>query len=80
MAEWRYELLEDDLRFKLKKGDVLICGPMHWAWATEKLAVIRRESDGYEPECSVYRETVKRLPDTKRRGSRAGKKPKEQRG
>jgi len=61
--EAHYELLEDDPRFKLKKGDVLICSPMHPAWASDKLEVIRRVSDGYDPGCSVYRSMVKRLPE-----------------
>ena len=57
----RYELLFEDERFGLHKGDVLICEPMHWAWAPEKVAVVRRESDGYEPGCSQYRHDVKHL-------------------
>lgn len=59
--ESRYELLEDDPRFGLTKGDVLICEPMHWAWADEKIAVVRRERDGFDPLCSVYRSTVRHL-------------------
>lgn len=35
--------------------------PMHWAWAHEKVAVLRRESDGYEPGCSQDRESVRHL-------------------
>jgi hypothetical protein len=61
----RYELLHDDPRFGLSKGDVLICGRMHWAWAPEKVAVIRRESDGYEPRCSQYRISVRHLSGPK---------------
>lgn len=57
----RYELVRDDPRFKLQKGDILLCGPMHWAWANEKVAVIERESDGYKPGCSQYRSDVKYL-------------------
>jgi hypothetical protein len=48
----RYELMYDDERFHLKRGDILVCEPMHWAWANEKVAVLYRESDGYEPGCS----------------------------
>jgi hypothetical protein len=55
----RYELLHDDEHFGLKKGDILICESMHWAWAAEKVAVVRRESDGYEPGCSQYRGSVR---------------------
>jgi len=54
----RYRLLHDDPDFGLTAGDILICGPMHPAWRPEKVAVIRRESDGYEPGCSQYRESV----------------------
>lgn len=57
----RYELLHDDPRFGLSKGDVLICESMHWAWAPEKVAVVRRESDGYEPGCSQYRSEVRHI-------------------
>ncbi len=57
----RYELLIDDPRFGLARGDVLICEPMHPAWAHEKVAVVRRESDGYEPGCSQYRHDIRHL-------------------
>jgi hypothetical protein len=57
----RYRLLVDDERFGLTAGDILICAPMHWAWAPEKVAVLRRESDGYEPGCSQYREDVEHV-------------------
>jgi hypothetical protein len=57
----RYELIVEDERFGLHKGDVLICSRMHWAWADEKIAVVRRESDGYEPGCSLYRHMVRHL-------------------
>ena len=61
----RYELLTDDPRFGLSKGDVLICAPMHPAWGSEKVAVVKRESDGYEPGCSQYREDVRWLSGPK---------------
>jgi hypothetical protein len=57
----RYELLNDDPRFGLKAGDILICGRMHAAWSSEKVAVLRRESDGFEPGCSQYRSDVRHL-------------------
>lgn len=57
----RYELLHEDERFGLHKGDVVICEPMHPAWADEKVAVIRRESDGFEPGCSQYRSSIRHL-------------------
>jgi hypothetical protein len=61
----RYELLIDDPRFRLKAGDILICERMHWAWADEKVAVVRRESDGYEPGCSQYRHSVRHVSGPK---------------
>lgn len=57
----RYELLRDDPRFGLVKGDILICERMHWAWAVEKVAVVCRESDGYEPRCSQRRSDVRHV-------------------
>ena len=61
----RYELLHDDPRFGLSKGDILICEPMHWAWSPEKVAVVRRESDGYDPGCSQYRNCVRHVSGPK---------------
>ena len=57
----RYELLYDDERFGLSAGDILICGPLNWAWPGEKVAVLRRESDGYEPGCTQYRVSVRHI-------------------
>jgi hypothetical protein len=57
----RYELLIDDPDFGLQKGDILICEPMHWAWANEKVAVVRREADGFDPSCSMYRHDVRHI-------------------
>lgn len=45
----RYELLHNDSRFGLSKGDVLICEPSP---EPGMVAVLRRERDGYEPGCS----------------------------
>ena len=53
-----YRLRNDDPRFGLKAGDMLVCESMHWAWAPEKIAVKHRLADGYEPECSQYRGDV----------------------
>jgi len=62
----RYELLEDAEDFGLKAGDILICGCMHHAaWAPKKIAVRRRESDGFEPECSQYRGCVRHISGPK---------------
>ncbi len=61
VGQSRYELLHDDPRFGLSKGDILICMPMHRAWAAEKVAVIYREEDRHEPGCSQYRFNVRHL-------------------
>lgn len=60
MSERRYRLKEDDERFGLKSGDVLICIPYFYEH-DEKLSVIRRESDGFDPDCNVYRAQVERI-------------------
>jgi hypothetical protein len=57
-TESLYRLKEDDPRFGLQAGDVLVCEPMHWAWASEKIAVKHRQRDGYDPGCSQYRHQV----------------------
>lgn len=61
----RYRLLRSDPRFNLHKGDILICGRMAAPWASEKVAVLCRESDGYEPGCSQYRNNVQFLSGTR---------------
>jgi hypothetical protein len=60
-TESRWELLHDDPQFDMSKGDILICESMHSAWAADKVAVVRRESDGYEPGCSEYRQSVRHI-------------------
>ena len=54
----RFRLVADDERFGLREGDILLCEEMNWAWADEKVAVVRRESDAYVPMCSQYRHSV----------------------
>lgn len=61
MTESRWQLLDDDPRFGLNAGDIIICESMHRAWAPEKVASVRRESDGYEPGCSFYRHMVRHV-------------------
>ena len=60
-GDWptRWRLLEDDGRMRLSKGDVLLCVP-YWLDPAEKLTVVRRESDGFDPQCNVYRSQVER--------------------
>lgn len=55
----RYRLKADDERMGLKAGDILVCVP-YWL-DPAKLTVLRRESDGWDPECNVYRHQVERL-------------------
>ena len=57
----RYEIREDDERFGLCAGDIVVCERMHPAWAEEKVRVLYRESDGYQPECSQYRRNVRHV-------------------
>lgn len=54
-----YQLRHDDERFGLKAGDLLECRPHGWPWSVEKVIVVRRVSDGYEPQCSQYREDLR---------------------
>jgi len=61
-TESRWELLADDERFGLRAGDVLICVP-YWLDPGDKLTVLRRESDGFDPSCNVYRSQVRRATD-----------------
>ena len=55
----RYRLKGDDERMGLKAGDILVCVP-YWL-DPEKLTVLYREGDGFDPECNVYRYQVERL-------------------
>lgn len=54
--EMVFELREDDPRFNLSKGDLLACVnyPLDG-----KVTVLRRLSDGYDPECNQYVSAVK---------------------
>lgn len=60
----RWVLLDDDLRMGLHKGDVLLCVP-YWL-DPDKLTVIRREADGFDPCCNVYRSQVERAEQSGR--------------
>lgn len=54
---------EHDKRFKLKKGDVLEAHP--YQYDHNKLVVVRRLSDDFDPECTVYRHQVEVLIETR---------------
>ena len=50
---------ENDSRFQLKKGDVLLVQP--YCLDETKLSVIKRLSDDFDPECNVYKYEVEVL-------------------
>ena len=49
----RYVLNEDEPRFGLTAGDVLVCEP-YWLDPGVKGTVLYRESDLFDPGCNVY--------------------------
>jgi len=51
-----FELYEDDERFNLSKGDRLLC--INYPYDA-KVTVLRRLSDGLDPECNQYMRDVK---------------------
>jgi len=50
-----YQLRYDDPRFDLKAGDLLVTVPYRY---DSKVTVLRRLSDGYDPECNQYLSNV----------------------
>jgi hypothetical protein len=63
------KLKEDDERFGMKAGDVLEVEP-YWLDPSDKLTVIRRVSDGFDPGCNVYRSQVTVVnPEAKHEGT-----------
>lgn len=62
MAAKAYMLTEDDERFAMRAGDVLLCIP--YLPDPVKLTVICRISDGYDPECNVYLSQVQPMSDS----------------
>lgn len=55
----RVILKKDDPRFNMKKGDILEVEEADYD--DEKYVVIKRISDGYDPECAVYKYMVDKL-------------------
>jgi hypothetical protein len=53
--EFVMRLKEDDPRFKLQAGDLLLC--VNYPY-DDKVSVIRRLVDGYDPNCSQYTSDV----------------------
>lgn len=56
----RYVLKDDDARFGLAAGDVLVCEP-YWLDPGLKLTVLYREADRFDPSCNVYRREVDKV-------------------
>lgn len=54
--EMVFELLQEDPRFKLSAGDRLLCVKYPY---DAKVTVLRRLSDGFDPECNQYLQSVK---------------------
>ena len=54
--EMVFELRSDDPRFKLSAGDRLLCIKYPY---DAKVTVLRRISDGFDPECNQYLNDVK---------------------
>lgn len=50
----RVMMLEDDLMFGLKKGDVFKA--QRYPYDPDKMTLLERESDGFNPECNQYKE------------------------
>ena len=53
----RVMLLEDDERFQLSKGDIFEACRYKYD-PQEKVSLLKRESDGFDPECNQYIESV----------------------
>lgn len=53
--EMVFELRQDDDRFNLSKGDRLLC--INYPYDS-KVTVLRRLSDGFDPECNQYMQSV----------------------
>ena len=57
---FQVRLKEDDRAFGLRAGDILEVHPYVLDPDT-KFTVVQRLSDGFDPECNVYRTQVERL-------------------
>lgn len=49
----RVKILETDERLGIKKGEIYTAQRYHYD-PTEKVSLLARESDGYNPECNQY--------------------------
>lgn len=62
----RYRLLDDDDRFGLHKGDIVVGLPYRLDPGSRtnpdgKIFILYREDDGHEPGCNLYWYTLKRI-------------------
>lgn len=58
-GEFLVEMLEDEERFKLKKGDILVATES--SYDDEKYTIEYRQIDGYDPMCAQYKSSVRRI-------------------
>jgi hypothetical protein len=63
---WRYEVLDDDERFGLKQGDVIVgvpyvYDPGHRNNPDGKISILWREGDDHRPESNQYWYSLRRL-------------------
>lgn len=58
----KVKILKDDERLGVKAGEVYEAEP-YWLDPSEKVSLLSRIPDGYEPECNQYREAVEILPN-----------------
>lgn len=56
-----YRLKEDDSRFKLSEGDLLL-GVPYWL-DPDKVTILCRITDGFQPDCNQYRRSVEQVTD-----------------
>jgi len=52
----KVKLLDDDERFGLKKGDIFQA--KKYKYDPDKMSLLERESDGFDPECNQYKEDL----------------------
>ena len=52
----KVKMLKNDERFKIKKGDIFEAQRYHYD--PDKITLLKRESDGFDPECNQYKESL----------------------
>lgn len=61
----KVRILKDDSKFNLKAGDIFKAERFY---DPEKVVLLERESDGYDPECTIYKENIEYIFDDKYKG------------